>query len=371
MHLSQLTEPAGLAEKFNRIVTSINSMLAAERDYAGSLTPGHYWNKSKYWMEQLFRLGAEWARVHFRDHVRDGLSDGYPGDYSEFANLTVDQIAQHPAVQNFERAIQGLPPKFVLEEPHFDNPKQWGFDWKGRRISFAISRLQRCISNLYRFGVFERIGAEGKPPVVLEIGAGYGLLAFSLLSRLPPGAKYIIIDIPQILSLSATGLAILRPDLRQSLVYKRCDLDAELERADLIFLPHYLLDRLTNIPLLNLALNTMSFQEMAEENIDAYARFLERHLDGVLYSENMRRHPHNYDLKNKVATILGNHLSILPSDDCVYDDLERRGNYMWQTYIHFATARDRPAFRGAPLGNFLGENFQIDIAGANVRWPIN
>lgn len=345
-------------------------MIAAEREYQGDLAPGHYWAKSRYWMDHLFRLGADWAKTNFRSHVREGLSDGYPGDYSEFAALTTEQIAKHPAVRNYERNIEGLPAKYILEEPLFEGPKRWGFEWKGRQISFIISRLQRCVANLYKFGAFKRLDATNKPPVVFEIGAGYGLLAYSLLSRLPSGTKYIIIDIPPILALSATGLAILRPDLRQFHASKPVDVASETQRADLIFLPHYVLDRLVNVPSINLALNTMSFQEMAEENIASYGDFLGKHLDGILYSENMRRHPHNYALKNKVASILNKQLCLLPGDDCAYDELERRGNYMWQTYIHFATSRARPAFQSAPTGLFWGENFEIDLRGNVVRFPI-
>src|SRR5262245_24714280 len=134
------------AARFDTIRVEIERMLEEAPD-RGPLVPGHYWAKAHYWMNLLFKHGPAWVESNFRWLARESLSDGYPGDYSAESPEALARIGAR-----YERYTEGLPGSLWLTEPAFARP--WGFEWQGRRISYAIVRLQRCFANLYRAGVF-------------------------------------------------------------------------------------------------------------------------------------------------------------------------------------------------------------------------
>lgn len=366
--ISDVFKRRHFSRQFRTIENSARCMIEATPRYEGGQAPGHIWTSPNYWMEKLFEHGAEWTKAHFRTHVGDALSDGYSGDYSEFSKLTSEQMSEQRVAKDNDKYSAGLPPSLILSEPHFDLERQWGVNCNGRQTSYAINRMQRVVANLYRFGVLSAL--HERTPTVLEIGSGYGLLAHNLLGCLPLGTKYILIDLPPVLALAATGLTIWRAELRASFLINNFDLGRALAASDIVFVPHYAVAHLTNVPPINLTVNTASFQEMTEESLMAYAAFLGRQLDGWLYSENMRRHPHNYALMNKVATIFGRDLALFP-EDSIYDDLERNALTLWQHYVHFGTARARPAFTTPPKGGgFLwGENYRVELDPLAVKFP--
>jgi hypothetical protein len=138
-----------------------------------------------------------------------------------------------------------------------------------------MDRLALCerLAAMHSLGVFRRLAAIDRP-VILEIGAGYGMLAAALLRALPE-ARYVVLHLPSSLVLSGCYLAS-----RGFRVSFGADSGIRLALpADLPQLQEMTLD---------LAVNTLSFAEMPSDTVGTYAGFLRQTLtpDGVLFEQN-------------------------------------------------------------------------------------
>lgn len=141
-------------------------------------------------------------------------------------------------------------------------------------------------------------------PVVLELGAGWGGLAFQFHS-LCPNSTYLIVDLPQTLLFSATYLLSQFPKAK-SFVYDAegaVPSSREMLTYNFLFLPHYLFLG-ANLPRIDLAINTVSFQEMTTAQVSGYITNLAERGCPYIYSLNMDRSPHNPELSG-VEAILG------------------------------------------------------------------
>jgi SAM-dependent methyltransferase len=125
---------------------------------------------------------------------------------------------------------------------------------------------------LYRYGFLDpqsdqrlRTGSR-----ILEIGAGYGALAY-YIQRAVPGVEYTIVDIPESLIYSAVYVSILNPD------------------ASIRILPNYEFPVLVdNDERFDLVINTLSMSEMSDGQVRAYSEGV-KHLigeSGVFFEQN-------------------------------------------------------------------------------------
>jgi len=123
---------------------------------------------------------------------------------------------------------------------------------------------------------------ERRSPVVLEIGAGYGGLAFALKHALPR-ATYVIVDLPDSLKLSACYLAT----RQRAPIMTVARLEGMARDGSFLLCPATAIDRLEVMPI-DLAINTLSFGEMSEAQVGRYAAFLRRNLapDAALFEQN-------------------------------------------------------------------------------------
>ncbi len=105
-------------------------------------------------------------------------------------------------------------------------------------------------------------------PVVAEIGAGYGKLAYFVLRDLP-GATFVDFDLPETLCLAAYYLMNVWPE-KKVLLYGEEDFDADcLSRYDLIFMPPQEIEKLGR-DTVDLFLNKNSLGEMTAESVVNY-----------------------------------------------------------------------------------------------------
>jgi hypothetical protein len=150
-----------------------------------------------------------------------------------------------------------------------------GADFDGTEPD-RVALCERLIA-MDRLGLLRRLAAIDRP-VILEIGAGYGMLAAALIGALPR-ATYVIVDLPSSLALSGCYLAS-RSSRRISLVRGAGNIvSGEIGLVLSVELP--VLEGLK----IDLAINTLSFGEMSEAVVDGYAAFLQRNLGGGLLFE--------------------------------------------------------------------------------------
>ncbi len=229
-----------------------------------------------------------------------GLEEQY---YSQIRihtyHLDNDSYVRYKADTPYRQADEGLwrrlasmlPKSYVEGEPRCAG--EYGHEIDGMLINKNTIRNYAVIKTLHQKGIISTL-LSTEAPVILEIGAGYGGLAYHL-SRIVRKAKYVIVDLPETLLLAASYLTITCPE-RPLYLYDPKDIQtastSDFSGYDFVLLPNYALRYLNNLRF-DLAINVGSFQEMNVEQLDAYLDFLKPRLKGILYSQNQNSHVRN------------------------------------------------------------------------------
>lgn len=122
-----------------------------------------------------------------------------------------------------------------------------------------------------------------QPLNILEIGAGYGSVAYQLLKKLNI-KQYTICDLPENLFLSSYYLQVNFPD-RNSIFVTKNKFTIK-HSADFKFLIPPFLEKIPEK--FDLVINSFSFQEMNLKSVKTYFDYIKQHLtdDGIFYSLN-------------------------------------------------------------------------------------
>jgi putative sugar O-methyltransferase len=135
-----------------------------------------------------------------------------------------------------------------LDEPILGNPPPVFLD--GRLVS------QDLANSAIEAAAIDRLGSSKPPRSILEIGAGYGRLAYVLMS-MNPSCRYTIVDIQPALAISEWYLRRLFPE------------------RHIVFVDPESIDDLPDDSF-DLAISISSLQEMTREQIGDYIRLLDR-----------------------------------------------------------------------------------------------
>lgn len=112
-------------------------------------------------------------------------------------------------------------------------------------------------------------------PVICEIGGGVGGQAYTIVTTCDYRAKYIILDIPEILLLSSYFLMTSLPD-KKFLLHGESPFNSEaIEQHDIILMPNFVLPRLAD-QAVDLFFNACSFSEMDKITVKEYLSQIER-----------------------------------------------------------------------------------------------
>ncbi len=148
-----------------------------------------------------------------------------------------------------------------LSIPEVGHP--WGYVWKGVLVGSKVLRYHLLANQVE--GLFSDI----ERPVVAEIGAGYGGLAYFLM-RGTENRVYIDFDLPETLVVSAYYLGMTLPHRRIYLHEEGpVDWSATLSNYDVILLPNWCIDTLPESTV-DVFLNTFSLSEMSQPVIEKY-----------------------------------------------------------------------------------------------------
>lgn len=156
---------------------------------------------------------------------------------------------------------------------------------------FPIGQTQLSASFVLNAGTTWRIKqlidafAPNRKLSIAEVGAGWGACATQLHQILDIGS-YTIIDLPENLCLASTYLSMANPDRQVSFVDCSVAEPFQLTSSSLNFALPPAIDRLDGP--YDVIINTMSFQEMDLETVEAYLNWARRSLkeDGILISFN-------------------------------------------------------------------------------------
>ena len=278
----------GLQEETLRGIGQKVRAMVAERQM--SIPDGPFRGPSSYWTDftsffdyigDLSPHSLAKVRLHTYHLTGDNYQTYYFGNRKGFLDFYGPWLA-----------TDGLPAAHVLNEP------EDGIGFRlddGRFVSADIARFQRSVSTLSRRGVLGELACTESPPLLIEIGGGYGGLALHL-SRILERCRYILVDLPETLIFSASYLVLQAPAKRLYLYDPADRLDARtLADFDFVLLPDYRLDFLSGFEF-DLAINIASMQEMRVDQIERYLDFLRTTCRGVFYSCNRDRQNRNEEL---------------------------------------------------------------------------
>lgn len=318
----------------------------------------------------------------------------YAPQYTSVLNLARDELLRvrvHAGIFGNDRLfLKSDPVSFVrYNNFHFyrhaisenlwaTEPKIFGIEelpgvpWRGLTINSDVIRHMRAISNCVTSGALAAVSRQKtRRPVVVEIGGGYGGLAYSLWPALPKGVLYIIVDLPEILLMAGAYLIANRPSLRVKVwsgEAKESNFDIDTLNTDVLLVPDYAAELLEGLPGIDLALCVQSFALMGSSEVSGYAKLLGKKLNGWLYSDNLERHPDSVDpQKQLVSSALACEMTLFP-DSAVFEREFRASNlpYFNRPYIGGRFSRPPPAgwmkAIDAP-GLLAGQAMRIDL------WP--
>jgi hypothetical protein len=330
--------------------SDIKARVAAMIEEAGRATPE--FRASRLWRDYLVYLNyvrelSDGELQYIRAHT--SLITGAPWfswghQPVRFAASDAEREAT-PLIQLYRGLTNDVPETYWADEPVPNEATRLvGLPYRGRLISDDLARYQRAITNLYNAGLLQR-DPDGRRRVLFEIGGGYGGLAHQLGRMTQGSATYVIVDLPELLFFAAVFLRLNNPT-RRVYLYDPADaatgrLDEIVAAHDFVLLPHYLLDRLSGFPPIDVAINTLSMQEMSEAQIRGYCDFLSRHLLGWFYSENFDRHVFNAELAVDLFDILAGYFAMLPARKPA-EHLQLPPD-PWRLYAYLATPKTRPA----------------------------
>lgn len=128
----------------------------------------------------------------------------------------------------------------------------------------------------YQARYFRGLVADVPAPTVLEIGGGFGGLAYQILKQ-SPGTKYIGFDLPENTLLQAYYLTCAFPEAKVLTYTKGMrQLDRQTIAAhDIIVLPNFMLPAVESAAA-DLVVNVRSLSEMPSETIAEYLRQIDR-----------------------------------------------------------------------------------------------
>ncbi|HWI07950.1 MAG TPA: putative sugar O-methyltransferase [Solirubrobacteraceae bacterium] len=171
-----------------------------------------------------------------------------------------------------------------LEEPELGDPVV--ATYRGRRISQDLCNSVHELYSATAALADHTPGAGG----VLELGGGYGRVAWVFLNEFPQ-SRYILCDIPPALAIAQQYLTTLLPD-RRAFRFRHFDSHAEvadeLAAAQIAFLTPNQLELLEPLGV-SLFVNISSLHEMRPEQIAHYLGQVDRHTDGYFYTKQWER----------------------------------------------------------------------------------
>jgi hypothetical protein len=198
-------------------------------------------------------------------------------------------------VGRYLRLAAKLPPSLRVAPPR--QLGEIGWNVGGRTVSYDSYVYLERIAVLHECGVLDRlrqIAAEGRTPSVIEIGGGYGGLAY-YLAKLIPQLRIVIVDIPESLIFSSLYLSLSLSNGTHT--YARAEEPADTFLSDTpgcSFIPNYLFDGLLDTKSrFDLAINTLSMSEMDAAQVEYYCLGLGQLLsdDALFFEQNQNNTP--------------------------------------------------------------------------------
>lgn len=206
------------------------------------------------------------------------LSTMAPARPDEGTDVVLDQVDDklkhlagdiHPAVIRYAQITRTLPEGYHLAFPRICGEVGWQMDDQIINPDTAVY-IER-IALMQEAGILDQLQeiARTRPPRILEIGSGFGGLAF-MLRQIVPGARLVLTDLPESLAFAACWLGAALPE--SGIDIWSPDSTTPPQSAGISILPNYAFPALCEADTpFDLVINTLSMSEMPPEQVAAYA----------------------------------------------------------------------------------------------------
>lgn len=188
-------------------------------------------------------------------------------------------------VKRWTRYKDAVPPNLLYAPPAIMGQQGWSID--GIIVNHDTYAVQERINILYEAGIIAWLSGLGRAPRILEIGGGYGALAFAL-RRIFPSAAYVLCDLPESLMFSGAYLTLCEQDGTRMIVADE-SLMPHLSQPCVSLLPNYMLHALLDQNAsFDLVINTLSMSEMSAHQVGCYAAAIARLTgkSGIFFEQN-------------------------------------------------------------------------------------
>ena len=170
-----------------------------------------------------------------------------------------------------------------IEEPLFGGPHLV-------RLSNGRTTSQDLCNSIFEYYSIVRGNRVAPDRPIIEVGAGYGRLAYVFL-KARPGCKYWIIDLPPALYVAQQYLSTVLPD-RKVFTFRHFEtfdeVAAEVAASDICFFSANQIQRLPD-KVAGAFIAISNLHEMRREQIDFYFDEIDRLLCGVFYTKQWLR----------------------------------------------------------------------------------
>ncbi len=209
---------------------------------------GNIWRKN---VDQFLRRFIDRGDVSTQEIMRELNARAFY-DFTVTEPLIAPSIRWYAQslARNYGINIDALPAD-ICESKHLPD-ERCGYR-EGRRLSSDF------LYRLCQVSYLQRTRSLGESPTILEVGAGYGALARTILLSVP-STRYVIVDIPETLFFAELFLRSEFPHKSFSFVGSNTS-DAEMMESDIVLVPTGFRNRINDI-CFDLTINTNSLGEM-------------------------------------------------------------------------------------------------------------
>ena len=271
------------------------------------------WHFSAYRLFDLASVVDPPANQWFQNFYQNGI-DEFPDDVDRIIMSAFDPAHRiTPLLDRLNVVIDGVDPRYLVSQP-----MRFG-ELAGEHYGYLINgdsvRYWGAIAAFYKLKLLERLErkiAERGFCRVMEIGPGYGGLAYHLKKIYGDKIQFILVDLVESLFFSSMYLTTLFPD--EALFYT--DQDAISAKEKLVFVPAFRSPEFfAAVNDVDLCVNTVSMNEMSAAQVDYYGSRISQALasDGVFFECNWAAAiagPGRIDVKSFLALHFNDRLSV-------------------------------------------------------------
>ncbi len=289
-----LSTNPGIRNAIRRRVLNVKgatSRLLGSSANAADVQAYEQWTRENQCSGDLYTAGRFWARLN-RQHANAIRGGGLESLRNEYFNRTFS--GPEPESRQVYRALLFLYYKHVqqIDTDGFlashEDPAIGGTGDQEVLFGRAVSLdFLQSVEEAYAIrAAWQCVGRAGAPRVIVELGAGYGRLAY-VCRKMMPECSYVILDLPEALVCARSWLSrVLGEPLVDS---RQMDSTQPLTRQALeagkvfLLLPHRIEQIAADAA--DAFVNIYSFAEMPREAIANYFIHLDRITNGVFFTK--------------------------------------------------------------------------------------